>query len=149
MLELAASKYRLAELEGELALARCRETARRIAGIGYKAARSGWSSSITAVVSVLGVVDRDADLVMPGSLTTTKAIVSEWNHSAMEEKGGDPPVGSALLSELGDTSWSRGSRSTTRRAAGARASGSSASARTGRSVQDPEGAAPDRGGGGA
>jgi len=102
MLELAASKYRLAELEGELALARCRETARRIAGIGYKAARSGWSSSITAVVSVLGVVDRDADLVMPGSLTTTKAIVSEWNHSAMEEKGGDPPVGSALLSELGD-----------------------------------------------
>ncbi|HUG02581.1 MAG TPA: HK97 family phage prohead protease [Longimicrobiales bacterium] len=54
---------------------------------------------MTAVVSSLGVVDRDSDLVLPGSLSTRSAYVSEWNHSAMK---GDAPVGSAILHEDGN-----------------------------------------------
>jgi hypothetical protein len=57
---------------------------------------------VSAVVNILGHVDRQGDLLLAESPSNEFAQVSEWNHSSMT---GDPPVGVAKLVQRGNELW--------------------------------------------
>lgn len=60
-----------------------------------KAART-LAGSVTAILGHVGVVDRDGDILDPGSMRPAPHIVlSAWAHSAIQG-GGEPPVGRAV-----------------------------------------------------
>ena len=60
-----------------------------------KAART-LAGSVTAILGHVGVVDRDGDILDPGSMRPAPQVVlSAWGHSAIQG-GGDPPVGRAV-----------------------------------------------------
>ncbi len=71
-----------------------------------KRTRVGWEAEARAAVAMLGVVDRDGDIVEAGALVTDgPAQVSHWNHSSMRHPSDPehvPPVGRAELVEAGD-----------------------------------------------
>jgi hypothetical protein len=55
------------------------------------------------VLASLGFVDREGDLILPGSLANTAAVVSRHNHSVILD--GEDPVGLARLFERDGRLW--------------------------------------------
>lgn len=57
---------------------------------------------VEAIVATLGVVDKDGDVILPGAVPSTGAIVklSGYNHDVITD--GAPPVGKGRITEEGD-----------------------------------------------
>ena len=54
------------------------------------------AGSVTAILGHVGVVDRDGDIIDPGSMRAAPHVVlSAWNHSGIRPDEGEPPVGRA------------------------------------------------------
>ena len=61
------------------------------------------SGKALVVLATLGHVDRDGDLILPGSLLNPRALVSSRQHAVVTK--GEDPVGEARLYEKDGRLW--------------------------------------------
>lgn len=78
-----------------------------VKGIGPLTVENDERGEVTAIVATIGVVDRDGDVFLPGSIREgTKVKLSDYSHSIVLE--GAPPAGLGAISVKGDDVILRG-----------------------------------------